>query len=195
MKHSVEVLKKNTEYEVFAFSGFKSPSDASFSSVFQHHGSSFFEADDGLFTTIGSDDCIDMMGNVSPDNDEVFVQCLREVIEPRDKQKRIRDMMKSIHAIQHFYSQKKARYLSMEFLHSMLPLSDLDEAVAEGLEKELMDDGAILVLMGLSGNRGRVIDVIPSVSTEATNPVFVVVRDDCVHDGVGTSKEDDPGVF
>lgn len=68
------------------FSGFESPSDASFSSLFLHHGSSFFESDDGLLTTMASDECVDMAGNVSPDNDEVFVQCLKEVLEPRDKQ-------------------------------------------------------------------------------------------------------------
>ena len=195
MTRAVEVLKKNTDYEVFAFSGFESPSDASFSSLFLHHGSSFFEPDDGLLTTMASDECVDMPGNVSPDNDEVFVQCLKEVLEPRDKQERIRDMLRSIHSIQHFYSQKKARFLSMEVLHSAFPLSDLDEVVAEGLEKELMvDDGAIQILVGLRGNRGRVIDMIPSISKESTNPVLVIVGDDREHDGVGTSEEDDPGV-
>ncbi|KAK8827825.1 hypothetical protein WA577_007372, partial [Blastocystis sp. JDR] len=172
---AVEVLKKNSDYEVFAFSGFESPSDASFSSLFLHHGSSFFDADDGLLTTMASDECVDMAGIVSPDNDEVFVQCLKEVLEPRDKQERIRDVLRSIHSIQHFYSQKKARFLSMEVLHSAFPLSDLDEVVAEGLEKELMvDDGAIQILVGLRGNRGRVIDMIPSISKESTNPVLVI---------------------
>ena len=38
------------------------------------------------------------------------------------------------------------------------------------------------------------IDMIPSISKESTNPVLVIVGDDCEHDGVGTSEEDDPGV-
>ena len=179
MTRTVEVLKNKEEhYSIFAFTGFNSPSNASFSSLFRPHGRFLFASEASLHTTVASDSCSDLLeGNEDIDNDGVLFQCLKELFGARNQRQRIRDMFQFVHSIQQTVVQKKSRFLSLDVVHTQLPFSDMDGPIAEGLEQFLMPDSStIQLLMGVRGNRGRTVDVVPVLSEETTNPVFILVR-------------------